>query len=205
PADDRDEPDRRRPLARVRRHRAREGRRVTAAPRTGVTLAVEHLRVELADGVDIVDDVTFEIGAGEVLGVVGESGSGKTTVGLAVLGHQRRGARIAAGEVRIEGENILAKSAAELRSMRGRVISYVPQDPSSALNPALRVGTQLLETLEAHGFGSSDAERRARLPGMPEGGPRPGGARFPPPPPPPPPGGRAAPGGPAEARARAPP
>src|SRR5207244_5522834 len=129
----------------------------------GITLAVDGLRVELAGGIDIVDDISFQIGAGEVLGVVGESGSGKTTVGLAVLGHRRRGVRIGAGEIRIDGENILTKPEAELRSMRGRVVSYVPQDPTSALNPALRIGTQLLETLETHGFGSSDDERRTRL------------------------------------------
>ena len=86
---------------------------------SGYTLEVDDLRVELAGGVDIVDGVSFRIAAGEVLGVVGESGSGKTTVGLAVLGHYRRGARIVGGEIRIDGTNILTKSAAELRSMRG--------------------------------------------------------------------------------------
>jgi DNA-binding IclR family transcriptional regulator len=55
------------------------------------------------------------------------------------------------------------KPAAELQSMRGRVVSYVPQDPTAALNPALRIETQLLETLLAHGYGASDEERRARL------------------------------------------
>ena len=128
------------------------------------TLEVEDLRVEVAStGVDIVDEITFEIGPGEVLGLVGESGSGKTTVGLALLGHQRRGARIVQGEIRIDGENILSRSATQLRSMRGRTVSYVPQDPSSALNPGLRIETQLLETLVSHGFGASDAQRRARL------------------------------------------
>src|SRR5919201_3810332 len=127
-------------------------------------LEVENLRVELEDsGADIVDDVSFSAAAGEVLGLVGESGSGKTTVGLAVLGHCRRGARFAGGAVRIAGENILTKPSEELRSMRGRVVSYVPQDPAAALNPAIRIETQLMETLEAHGYGASDEERRARL------------------------------------------
>jgi peptide/nickel transport system ATP-binding protein len=127
-------------------------------------LEVENLRVELeGSGTDIVDEVSFSIAAGEILGLVGESGSGKTTVGLAILGHTRRGARFAGGSVRIGGENLLTKPTEELRGMRGRTVSYVPQDPSAALNPAVRVETQLLETLQAHGYGSSDEERRRRL------------------------------------------
>ena len=133
---------------------------MTAAP----VLEVSDLRVELADsGIDIVDEVSFRVGAGDVLGLVGESGSGKTTVGLALMGHCRRGARIAAGAVRIDGQEILKKPPAELRRLRGRVVSYVPQDPSASLNPALRIETQLLETLEAHEFGASAQERRVRL------------------------------------------
>jgi peptide/nickel transport system ATP-binding protein len=131
-------------------------------------LEVESLRVEL-DGagngkpVDIVDEISFHVDAGEVLGLVGESGSGKTTVGLAVLGHTRRGARITGGDIRIEGRSILELGKAERQALRGELVSYVPQDPASALNPALRVGTQLMETLSEHGFGASDEERRARI------------------------------------------
>jgi peptide/nickel transport system ATP-binding protein len=129
-----------------------------------VILQVDKLRIELeGSGIDIVDEVSFHIDSGEVLGLVGESGSGKTTVGLALLGHTRRGATIAGGEVRVDGKNILAYSARELRALRGRTVSYVPQDPSSALNPALRIGLQLEETLAAHGFGANDAARRERL------------------------------------------
>ncbi|MFL5952875.1 MAG: dipeptide ABC transporter ATP-binding protein [Gaiellaceae bacterium] len=129
-----------------------------------MTLEVENLRIELeGTGIDIVDEVSFHIDPGEVLGLVGESGSGKTTVGLALLGHTRRGATISGGEVRVDGKNVLAHSERELRALRGRTVSYVPQDPSSALNPALRVGTQLEETLEAHRFGANGAERRSRL------------------------------------------
>jgi peptide/nickel transport system ATP-binding protein len=127
-------------------------------------LEVEGLRIEVEGrGVDIVDDVTFHVASGEVLGLVGESGSGKTTVGLALLGHTRRGARIAAGRVAIEGRELLGLPHAALRALRGKTVSYVPQDPGAALNPALRIGTQLMETLEAHGFGSSAQERRERM------------------------------------------
>ena len=123
-------------------------------------LEVEGLRVEVEGrGDDIVDGISFRIVAGEVLGLVGESGSGKSTVGLALLGHTRRGALIAGGQVRVEGRDILSRSPAELRALRGRTVSYVPQDPGSALNPALRVRTQLEETLAAHRFAGSHAER----------------------------------------------
>ncbi|MCS7007105.1 MAG: ABC transporter ATP-binding protein [Thermoleophilia bacterium] len=131
---------------------------------SAAALEVEDLRVEVAaDGSDIVDEVSFAVDAGEVLGLVGESGSGKTTVGLAVLGHSRRGARIVRGHVRIEGRDILALPEQERQRLRGTLVSYVPQDPSAALNPALRIRTQLAETLAEHGFGSSEEERRARI------------------------------------------
>jgi peptide/nickel transport system ATP-binding protein len=131
---------------------------------TPAALEVENLRVELeGTGVDIVDEVSFTVPAGDVLGLVGESGSGKTTAGLAVLGHTRRGARVTGGEIRIEGRNILALPRLERQRLRGKLVSYVPQDPASALNPALRIGKQLDETLSEHGFGKSDEERRARI------------------------------------------
>ena len=131
---------------------------------TEPVLEVESLRVEVEGrGIDIVDDISFEVGGGEVLGLVGESGSGKSTVGVALLGHARRGAHIAGGHVRIEGREILGLGAEQLRALRGKTVSYVPQDPGAALNPALRIRLQLEETLVTHGFGKSDGERRARL------------------------------------------
>jgi len=127
-------------------------------------VVVEGLRIVLRDTeIDIVDEVSFSISPGEVLGLVGESGSGKTTVGLALLGHTRRGAAIAPGRIRVGDVDILTLSNAARRSVRGRVVSYVPQDPAASLNPALRIGTQLRETLELHGFGSGSDEREARI------------------------------------------
>ena len=112
---------------------------------------------------DIVDDISFEIAPGEVLGLVGESGSGKTTVGLALLGHTRRGVQIAGGSVRLGDVDVLKQDDAELAHLRGRLISYVPQDPAAALNPALRIGTQLREILEAHHFGADASARHDRV------------------------------------------
>ena len=127
-------------------------------------IVVERLKVVVAaTGHDIVDDVSFSIAPGEVLGLVGESGSGKTTAALALLGHTRRGAKIAGGEVRIGDQDVLTLDRNQQRRLRGRVVSYVPQDPASALNPALRIGTQLIEALDVHDVGGGDKERRTRV------------------------------------------
>jgi peptide/nickel transport system ATP-binding protein len=134
-------------------------------PSSDIVLSVEDLRVVLdPSGIDIDDDVTLAIHEGEVLGLVGESASGKTTAATSLLAHQRRGAKIAGGHVEIDGTDILAASPSQLRAFRGGLISYVPQDASAALNPALRIGTQLEEILRAHAFGDGSATaREARL------------------------------------------
>ena len=130
----------------------------------GPSIVVDRLRV-LVRGTtrDIVDDISFEIAPGEVLGLVGESGSGKTTVGLALLGHTRRGVQIGSGSVRLGDVDVLKLSEPELEHTRGRLISYVPQDPAAALNPALRIGTQLREVLQAHNYGRNGDERSHRV------------------------------------------
>lgn len=128
------------------------------------TVRVEDLRIEVsATGHDIVDEVNFTIESGEVLALVGESGSGKTTAALALLAHQRRGARITGGRIMIGEKDMLTLSAHERRRARGRIVSYVPQDPGAALNPARRIGAHLLEALQVHDWGGNDAARRARV------------------------------------------
>ena len=114
-------------------------------------LTVSDLRVRLGrEGPDVVDHVSFEVQAGEVMGLVGESGSGKTTVALGLLGYAKRGTSIAGGSVLVDGVDLLALSPRELRQLRGAEVAYVPQDPGAALNPALRIDTQLREALNAH-------------------------------------------------------
>ena len=116
----------------------------------GARLDVRGLEVRLGPGgPDVVSDVSFTVQAGQVLGLVGESGSGKTTVVLALLGHARRGLRISSGAVLVDGVDLLRLSASQLRAVRGARVAYVPQDPSAALNPALRVGTQLREAIRS--------------------------------------------------------
>ncbi len=97
-------------------------------------------------GVAIVDDVSFTIPSGRLLGLVGESGSGKTTIGLALLGYARNGTHIDGGTISIGEHRVTAATA---RDLRGRVVSYIPQSPASALNPSLRLRTQLRECLPA--------------------------------------------------------
>ena len=129
-----------------------------------IILAVKDLEIALdPSGVEIDHEVSFELVEGEVLGLVGESASGKTTAATSLLNFQRSGAKITAGSITIDERDVLALGSTQLRRLRGGVISYVPQDPGSALNPALRIGQQLREALEFHDFGDSEAERRMRV------------------------------------------
>ena len=132
-------------------------------PADEARLDVRGLEVRLGrTGPDVVSEVSFTVQAGQVLGLVGESGSGKTTVVLALLGHARRGLSISSGEVRVDGVDLLRLPAAKLRAVRGARVAYVPQDPSAALNPALRVGTQLKEAIRVHPGAVEDPSGRIR-------------------------------------------
>lgn len=132
-------------------------------------LRVSDLRLNVSGtGDDIVDEVQISIEPGKVLALVGESGSGKTTVGLAVLGHSRRGVTIAHGRVECADTEVLGLDDDAKRKIRGELVSYVPQDPASSLNPALRIGVQLMEALEVHDFGGSVEARKIRLKQMME-------------------------------------
>ena len=116
----------------------------------GPVVRVEGLCLELTSGDPVVQDVSFAVGAGEILGLVGESGSGKTTTALALLGYTRPGVVLRGGSVEVGGEAIMGSGARAVRSLRGRVVSYVPQDPGGALNPSLRVGDAIMDVLRAH-------------------------------------------------------
>jgi peptide/nickel transport system ATP-binding protein len=127
-------------------------------------VAIQGLKIDLVrGGADIVEGIVLEVRPGEVLGLVGESGSGKTTVGMACLGYTRPGGRVTGGEIRIDGHPLSAMSLGELRRLRGGTVSYIPQDPGTALNPALRIGRQLSEMLDVHTPDASEEERRARV------------------------------------------
>jgi peptide/nickel transport system ATP-binding protein len=131
---------------------------------TEPVLRVENLVIEVAGNeARVVDDVSLEVAPGEVLGLAGESGCGKTTLSLALLGYTRRGLRVRSGRVLVDGRSLLEMEEQELERVRGSLVTYVPQDPASALNPAIRVGTQLEEALTYHGTGGGGDERRAQI------------------------------------------
>jgi peptide/nickel transport system ATP-binding protein len=113
-------------------------------------IRVSNLSLGLDTGEPVVEDVSFSVEPGEILGVVGESGSGKTTVALALLGYTRPGVRIRGGSIEVGGGDILDCDPGTLQGVRGKVVSYVPQDPGGALNPSLRVGDAILDVLRAH-------------------------------------------------------
>lgn len=115
-------------------------------------LEARGLRVELRGGTPIVDGVDLTLAPGRVLGLVGESGSGKTTTALALLGFARRGTRIVAGTAVVAGEALPLADERAARRLRGRRIAYVAQDPSSALDPAVRIGRAVQAMLDVHGL-----------------------------------------------------
>src|SRR5690554_2513241 len=118
-------------------------------------LSVKDLAVDFAtmDGVvHAVEGVDLEISEGQTVAIVGESGSGKSTTAMAIIGLLAGGGRIAGGSIRLDGRDISHASENELRSIRGRDIGLVPQDPMSNLNPVAKIGTQVAETLLAHGL-----------------------------------------------------
>ncbi len=116
-------------------------------------LQVEHLTVtyETRLGpVRAVEDVSFTLHRGEVLGLVGESGCGKSTLGMALLRMVRPPGRITGGRVLFRGRDLLQLSEEEMRQLRGRHISMVFQDPMTSLNPLQRIGDHIVETIRVH-------------------------------------------------------
>jgi len=127
-------------------------------------LDVRHLRVEFTTRrgtLRALDDVSFDIAPGEILGVVGESGAGKSLTGAAIIGLLEPPGRVAAGEIRLAGRRIDNLPPAEMRALRGRRIGAIFQDPLTSLNPLFTVGQQLVETIQVH-LGLDAAAARAR-------------------------------------------
>ena len=112
-------------------------------------LEVEGLRVKY-DDVIAANGVTFSVARGETLGLVGESGSGKSTTAMAILRLTSPPGEIVAGSVRLQGKDLLAMSEPELRKLRWREISLIPQGSMNSLNPVMRVRDQIADAIETH-------------------------------------------------------
>nr|WP_154677329.1 ABC transporter ATP-binding protein [Parafrankia discariae] len=136
-----------------------DGLEVDYRPRDGVVHAVR--------------SVSLRVAAGEVVAIVGESGSGKSTTAHAVLRLLPRSARIAAGRVRFDGQDVTGLSERRFRALRGRDIALIPQEPTTSLNPTQRIGAQVAEVLIVHGLADRRTAGREALrvladAGMPE-------------------------------------
>jgi peptide/nickel transport system ATP-binding protein len=113
--------------------------------------------------VKAVDDVSFTVGRGRVLGLVGESGSGKSVTGFSIMGLVDPPGRIVGGSIWFQGKDLATLSEEEMRHLRGNRIAMIFQDPMMTLNPVLRVDTQMIETVLAHEkVLEEEARRRAR-------------------------------------------
>jgi peptide/nickel transport system ATP-binding protein len=129
-------------------------------------LEVRHLRVEFNSRrgtLVAIDDVSFDIAPGEVLGVVGESGAGKSITGTAIIGLLERPGRVAGGEILLEGKRIDNLAPEEMRKIRGRHIGAIFQDPLTSLNPLYTIGQQLIETIQTHLPLSKDGARKRAI------------------------------------------
>ncbi len=109
-----------------------------------------------------VEGVSFELDRAEILGIVGESGSGKSTLGLAIMNLVPSPGKIVRGSIRLDGKDLTKMSEKELRDIRGKEIAMVFQDPMTSLDPLMRIGDQIVETILAHeDVSKEEAKRRA--------------------------------------------
>ncbi len=132
---------------------------------TDLVLSVRHLTVDLPPGMErrhAVEDISFDLPAGQILCIIGESGSGKSVTANTIMGLLPPAIQASAGEIHFQGIDILKAGEAQMRELRGRVVSIIFQDPLSALNPLMTVGDQILEVLETHRHGTASS-REAKV------------------------------------------
>ena len=126
----------------------------------GLTTTFQTARGEIS----AIEDISFDLNAGEILGIVGESGSGKSVTALTIMGLlPQPPARIAAGSVRFVGEELTTASSNRMEKIRGAGISMVFQEPMTSLNPVFTIGEQIMETVRAHGRMSASAQRERAI------------------------------------------
>ena len=136
-----------------------------ASPQTSAdALTLSHVdisyRVRRVDQ-RVVRDASFHVSRGESYGLVGESGCGKSTIALSIVRYLARNGRVSAGEIEIDGEDVLALKGSQLQRLRARTVSMVYQEPGRALNPSIRVGRQVGEVYEIAGLDRKPALAKA--------------------------------------------
>src|SRR5437016_10497302 len=128
-------------------------------------LEVRNLRVEFPTRrgtLLALDDISFDIAPGEILGVVGESGAGKSLTGAAIIGLLEPPGRVAGVQILLEGQRIDKLGYEQMRHIRGRKIGAIFQDPLTSLNPLYTIGRQLTETIQTHlPVNAAEARKRA--------------------------------------------
>ena len=127
-----------------------------------VALSVRDLTVTLPQGMErthAVENISFDLKRGQILCIIGESGSGKSVTANAIMGLLPKVIRVSSGAIHLDGTNLVGMSSEKLRSLRGRVVSMIFQDPLSALNPLMTVGAQIEEVMAAHGVGTPKSRR----------------------------------------------
>ena len=137
-----------------------------SATRGASTVEVRNLRTHFltrAGVIKAVDDVSFSVDRGQVLGLVGESGSGKSVTGFSIIGLVDPPGQVVGGSILYQGQDLAKLSEREMRTLRGNRIAMIFQDPMMTLNPVLRVDTQMIEAVQAHtNVSSTEARARAR-------------------------------------------
>ena len=131
-----------------------------------MTIEVRNLRTHFATRAGVVkavDDVSFSVGPGEVLGLVGESGSGKSVTGFSIIGLVDPPGRITGGSILYQGQDLATLTERQMRHLRGNRIAMIFQDPMMTLNPVLRIDTQMIEAVQAHTqLSRADARAKCR-------------------------------------------
>jgi peptide/nickel transport system ATP-binding protein len=140
--------------------------RIHAVATDDLALSVRGLTVDLPKGMErthAVKDISFDLKRGQILCVIGESGSGKSVTANTIMGLLPRMIGVSAGSITLDGREIVGMGPEALRSLRGRVVSMIFQDPLSALNPLMTVGAQVDEAMQAHGIGTPTSRRERAI------------------------------------------